>query len=81
VSGDEVPKCKYAVKPWEAVTGKTEKRMYGVVVVSMIDAGGRTRRKITFHQMKDAGSLRLEQGWVHWGLEGGILLEVHDVYD
>jgi hypothetical protein len=81
MAGDEVPKCIYGVKLWEVVTGKNGKRMYGVVVVSMIDAGGRTRRKTTLHQLKSAGSLCRGQGWVHWGLEGGVHHEVHDACD
>jgi hypothetical protein len=81
MAGDETPKCKYAVRPWEVVTEKNEKRMYGVVTASMIDAGGRTRRKTTLHQLESAGSLCWGQGWVHWGLEGEVHLEVHDACD
>lgn len=79
--GEEVPKCRYAVRLWEVVTGKNERRMYGVAAVSMIDAGGRTRRTTTLRQLKSAGGLCWGQGWVHWGLEGGVHLEVHDAYD
>lgn len=76
MSGDEAPRCKYEVRLWEAVTGKNEKRMCGVVVVLMIYGGDRTRREIALHRMKR--SLCREQGWVYWGSEEGVHLEVHD---